>query len=579
MSSYFDEASLVMIPSGYKNQKVYSIKPLSGDGDLTFSRASSATRVASNGLIEKVRTNLALYSEQFNNAAWSTNGASATPNTVANPLTGAVTADTLVADNGNNFHYIAQNITYVAGEATISIYAKAAGYTWFVVDTGFTNAFSYFNLTTGALGTKGSACTAAITSVGNGWYRCSVTFTSTASAASLFLSIRNADNGGAFTGDGVSGFYIYGVQAEQGVATDYIATTSAAVSVGPVSGLPRLDYLNSTCPRLLLEPQRTNQILQSEAFGSASWAAFNASISSNVSATLDPQGYYGADKLVEDSSSAFHDADQVQTYTAAAYTISVFAKAAGRNHIFLQQFDGTTFFTSGTFNLANGTVSGSGSIVSYGNGWYRCSFTATTASGTGKAYINLSNGTTGNYQGNGTSGVYLWGCQVEAGAYATSYIPTLGTSVTRVADAASKTGISSLIGQTAGTLFIDYNLISASQDIVVMTALGLPDNDIAIIFIGSQLQIYAYNNFVEQFRFQLSGYKNTNRTKIAVAYANNDVVLYINGNLIGTDTSSSLNITNKISYTSADYNAHKINQSIVFKTRLTNAQLAELTTL
>ena len=68
--SYFDDASLVLIPSGYKNQKIYSVKPTDGTGDLTFTRASDATRVASNGLIEKVRTNLVLQSQTFDNASW-----------------------------------------------------------------------------------------------------------------------------------------------------------------------------------------------------------------------------------------------------------------------------------------------------------------------------------------------------------------------------------------------------------------------------------------------------------------------------------------------------------------------------
>ena len=94
--SYFDDASLVMIPSGYKDQKVYSVKPLDGSGDLTFSRASSATRVASNGLIEKVRTNIILQSQDFT-TTWSTNASpTITANTTVAP-DGTTTADTIAA--------------------------------------------------------------------------------------------------------------------------------------------------------------------------------------------------------------------------------------------------------------------------------------------------------------------------------------------------------------------------------------------------------------------------------------------------------------------------------------------------
>jgi hypothetical protein len=349
-----------------------------------------------------------------------------------------------------------------------------------------------------------------------------------------------------------------------------------------------LDYLGSSCPKILLEPQRSNQILQSEAFGSASWTAFNASVSSNVTATLDPQGTNNADKLVEDSSSAFHDADQVRTYTAAAYTISVFAKAAGRNHIFLQHFDGGAFFTSGTFNLANGTVSGSGSIVSYGNGWYRCSFTATTASGTGKAYINLSNGTTGNYQGDGTSGIYLWGCQIELGAYATSYIPTTSAAVTRLAEAASKTGISSLIGQTEGTIFGEmYTNPIGTESLLTWTRNSFAGTYGNFIFIGAnfsaQPRIQVVNSTVVQAEIVGGTSLSVGWHKFAFAYKANDFAFYVDGVQIGIESSGSVPTGMDELYIDQYIdggirNASK-NQMLLFKTRLTNAQLAELTTL
>ena len=83
---FYDLASLVVVPSGYKASKIYAQKPLTTDGQLSFSRASTATRVNSAGLIEKVRTNLALYSEDWTN--WTLFQATATANTTANPLTG-----------------------------------------------------------------------------------------------------------------------------------------------------------------------------------------------------------------------------------------------------------------------------------------------------------------------------------------------------------------------------------------------------------------------------------------------------------------------------------------------------------
>jgi hypothetical protein len=567
MSQFFDQASLVMVPSGYKNGKVYSQKPLSTDGELTFTRSNdTATRVNSSGLIEKVRTNLLTYSNDFSNAVWSKVRVALTGGQ-SDPF-GGTNAWKMECASSTGSVQIVQNATIGNG----SIYAKAGNVSSFNIWVGLNVTF---DLSTGTI-TSG-ASNGKIESVGNGWYRCT--------AINSIATVHNPNFTGSSLGDYV---YIAFAQGETGdIATDYIATTSAAVSVGPVANLPRLDYSGgATCPSVLLEGQRTNQILQSEAFGSASWAAFNASVSSNISATLDPQGYYGADKLVEDSSSSFHDADQVQTYTAAPYTISVFAKAAGRDHIFLQHFDGVTFFTSGTFNLANGTVSGSGSIEAYSNGWYRCSFTATTVSGTGKAYVNLSNGTTGNYQGDGTSGVYLWGAMLEQGSHSTSYINTLSAAVTRGADECRKGSISSLIGQTEGTLFAEFEVNPLQDSLAIWTrnsATGLYGN---MIYLGTNSSNQSRVQVVSGSTVQADIVGSTLTAgfhKFAVAYKNNDFAFYVDGVQIGTASSGTIPTgMNELyidQYIDGGIRNASKKQVLLFKTRLTNAQLAELTTL
>ena len=556
MSQFYDQASLVMVPSGYKNGKVYSQKPLSTDGELTFTRSNdTATRVNSSGLIEKVRTNVALYSNDFSNAAWAKlDNATVSGIRVADPF-GGNTAWQVIFDGSSNGR-IEQTIGSLInnGTYTTSFYLRVA--------SGTVSAFVIND---------------------------AVTITTTWQRFSSIETITGTDAYPRFRCNTAATIQVYAGQFELSDfgATDYIATTSAAVSVGPVANLPRLDYSGgATCPSVLLEGQRTNQILQSEAFGSASWAAFNASVSSNISATLDPQGYYGADKLVEDSSSSFHDADQVQTYTAAPYTISVFAKAAGRDHIFLQHFDGVTFFTSGTFNLANGTVSGSGSIEAYSNGWYRCSFTATTVSGTGKAYVNLSNGTTGNYQGDGTSGVYLWGAMLEQGSHSTSYINTLSAAVTRGADECRKGSISSLIGQTEGTLFAEFEVNPLQDSLAIWTrnsATGLYGN---MIYLGTNSSNQSRVQVVSGSTVQADIVGSTLTAgfhKFAVAYKNNDFAFYVDGVQIGTASSGTIPTgMNELyidQYIDGGIRNASKKQVLLFKTRLTNAQLAELTTL
>ena len=585
MSDLLNQASLVYIPSGYKEDTAYSVIPTDGSGDLTFTRASDGTRVNSAGLVENVPWNLCTYSED--QTQWtSQNATTVTANSTTAP-NGTITADTVTPTAVNDDHYRGILLSSQVGELTAFIYVKPNGYNFF--DWGIWNGsfyivratFDLVNLTY----TFTIPGTATIESVGNGWLKCGISG-SNASLSTIGLYYRTRPTGGSgfFTGNGTSGAFVWGAQLNTGTtAKPYFPTTDR-------QNVPRLTY-EGGCASLLLEPQRTNLILQSEAFGSASWSAFNASVSSNVSATLDPQGYYGADKLVEDSSSAYHDADQVQTYTAAAYTISVFAKAAGRNHIFLQHFDGSTFFTSGTFNLADGTISGVGTIENYGNGWYRCSYTATTASGTGKSYINLSNGTTGNYQGDGTSGVYIWGAQLEAGSYPTSYIPTTSASVTRVADAAYKTGISSLIGQTEGVLFVDFehSVTSTTED----TRFILSDNTynnwtFFSIENGTSLRYYLTSGGVNELDTTVTNvFPTAGRYKVAMAYEDDLFTIYVNGvQKVNNTTStnipamSALLLSGKEAVTTAvELVNKKVNQAVLFPTRLTNDQLAALTTL
>ena len=246
--SYFDDASLVMIPSGYKDQKVYSVKPIDGSGDLTFSRSNdTATRVDSNGLIEKVRTNQILQSNSFD-TTWTTSAAIS--------VTGGQsgydgTSDAwLLERSDTSARYINQNITLSSGVYSYSVYAKVESvdwlYMWSFNGTGSVSV--YFDLANGLLGTQSGTIDANIESVGGGWYRCSLSYNNNIAAVRLYPAIADGSTTG---GVSPAGIYIQDAQLEQGlVATDYIETTTAAVSVGPVANLPRLSYdpANPTCP-------------------------------------------------------------------------------------------------------------------------------------------------------------------------------------------------------------------------------------------------------------------------------------------------------------------------------------------
>lgn len=248
--SLFNEASLYISPNGVKAGKLYAVKPTDGSGDLTVTRATSATRVNASGVIETVsanvprldytngscpsilvepqRTNMFTYSEQFDNLSWVKDNSTITTNSITSP-NGTLTADKVSEDNTNNVHGV-RNLYTGGGTNSISVYAKKAERDYICVFTGGGNLGGYFDLNNGTtLGTFGSVTTK-IKDVGNGWYRC--TLISSGSVLS-YGSIAISNNGATlvYTGTTGSGVYIWGAQAEAGsYATSYIPTTTASVT-------------------------------------------------------------------------------------------------------------------------------------------------------------------------------------------------------------------------------------------------------------------------------------------------------------------------------------------------------------
>jgi hypothetical protein len=346
---------------------------------------------------------------------------------------------------------------------------------------------------------------------------------------------------------------------------------------------------------LLLEPQRVQLLQFSEQMDNAVWTKTGGTISANVSATVDPSGYNGADKLVGTAGAA----DQVlvgqsiSLGAAGTYTFSFFVKAAEKTWLRLR----TLGFDAGGnqqtwFNLSTGAVGtdgfGNSKIVSYGNGWYRCivSFATTTdLIGSVYAYLADSDNTT-NATRNGTDGLYLWGSMLELGSYATSYVNSLGAAVTRGADACVKTGISSLIG-TEFTLFYDgfETTGGPSTRYISLKGTGGTYNNLLLIEGSASNSIavtFLDNSATNVINFLTASLTNGQRFKLALRCKNNSFALYLNGSLVASQASGSVPTTSDLYlgyYTDYSDNYSLVNQAIIFPTGLTNAQLAELTTL
>jgi hypothetical protein len=231
-------------------------------------------------------------------------------------------------------------------------------------------------------------------------------------------------------------------------------------------GVPRLDYplldgVVQDCPALLLEPVRGNFITYSEDFSNAAWVKGDASITADN--IVSPDGGSNADKLVENTSTSDHYVGGAVNFTSGtSYSLSVFAKYNGRNLV-LQGSGTPTGYAFASFDLSNGVIItesvGTGSIVNYGNGWYRCSLNFTAASTT-SGFITFVLGETRSqsYTGDGESGIYLYGAQFEAGSYPTSYIPTSGSTASRSADVCN--GAQADFNDSEGVLYAEFSALA-----------------------------------------------------------------------------------------------------------------------
>jgi hypothetical protein len=305
---------------------------------------------------------------------------------------------------------------------------------------------------------------------------------------------------------------------------------------------------------------------------------------------------------MESASNDFHIVGNLSpsSTNGTTYVFSFFAKPNGRN--FTRVLFGNGAWPdsqSAYFNLLTGAVvvsaSVTASMVDCGNGWYRCVAICTAdANTTAIAYFgparNMTDGYT-TYSGSSSLGIYAWGAQLEASSYPTSYIPTTSASATRVADACFKTGASALIGQSEGTIFLDFVINGQS---VLANAVNIYNNDysattistVAITYSDGLItcQTFKGNGTFDAVTINASAYITGQRIKLAYRYKSGDFAVYVNGVQMGTSaTTMTFNGTKSEIYLNAlnvyyGYpDAVKYNEFVQFKTGLSNADLQALT--
>lgn len=572
------------------------------DPRITFSRTSEATYYDGK-TVAKAEENLLLYSQDFV-SGWNKGRVTVTADQAVAP-DGTNTADKIVETTEGTSHVVFQmglnaNVTYA-----FSVYCKANGRS--VV--GISNSSNgvgraQFNISTGAVlpSATGAVIIAspAITSVGDGWYRISCIITSPI-ASSIAIFLQDSDTTISYTGDGVSGIYIWGAQLEQrSQVTAYTPTTTKAITKyqpvlrTAVAGAPRFDHdpLTGESLGLLVEEQRTNLFLNSRNLSGANFVYINK----NENVLVAPDGtqtgtlVFGAGQDAVSGANTNINASATATTMTASVYVKVFPDDTAFNLVFLMRNDTTgTNFSSGLWNTATNTISGGWAIKSIGNDWYRVSYTNTTAQiiNTGNN-IRLYFGATGGSKLNKDLRWGVWGAQLEAGAFPTSYIRTEASQVTRAADNVTMTGenFSSWYRADEGTLFAEASSYRAAYSGTAVIWDGTSANRIDLSIPGTsrgvskRFTIFVNGAATADFLPTATVVPSTFYRGVG-AYKVNDIGAYSTDSTITTDNSSAVPVVNRLSIGGrlggSEYQNGHIKRIAYYPKRLSNNNLAALT--
>jgi len=361
-------------------------------------------------------------------------------------------------------------------------------------------------------------------------------------------------------------------------------------------GYPRLNFQESTstCPTVLMEPQKTNTALNSD-FPATSFYTSQSNIDIQTLGLTNPEGNISSlvQKVISriSTGSVVHYIRAIKTGKTIGneYTVSFFVKAA--------EYSTLVFSADGTSNLvfvdlAEGSItSGIGTIEKWNYGWYRVSATAIATSTTLTSYIYPN--TNVNFNGDNSSGIFIWGVQSETNPFATSYISTLSASVTRTAEFLNQLSLgTSVIGQSNGVIFIEGNLFfDYQQNVSITLSNGTVGNRLQLQFqnLGTNIfNVFATRNSVQQAVGLSHTFTMTDPFKIAVNYSPGQYDLWINGvnviSLAGNtwDGTGSAQL-NQLHFATANGAAQHFDGNIksfqLYNTSLTAQELQDLTTL
>ena len=560
MANISKKPDFIFLPSAVKESKAYSQTPNDGTGDFTFYRNSTTTRINERGQVESWPKNLYPSSETFQGGSfWTKTNSTVVDNTAIAP-NGTLTAATLTDNSTTGRHIVYYQDSPVIPANTISIYAKANTATWLSLDLYNTqDRFTYFDLVNGVIGTVGTGITATMTYVGNGWYRCSC---STSSSVNGWIEFGIADSNGVnnYSGTGKS-IFVWGFQRELGSApTAYMPTTTRL-------NLPTIDYSDGG-PTLLLNPERTNLVTYSEDFSNAVWTK-QSGISVTTNQVIAPDGTLTADLVIGAGNSlGIYQANNAPVSSSLPSTKSIWMRGVNGGEVVILKDP----------HLTIGTLS-----CTLTKSWQRFVLTETQTTGTAGLWVASIP----------TTGIYLWGAQIENAPNASSYIPTIASTVTRALEG----GTTNFIPKSNRvTVYAEFKLNSATTSYWVLGFRPAGTDSAASPFI---YDLYYWGALSKEFGFNTwngDSYGITNSTiadgkyhkVIAVFdytnFANNELYIdgvkqtisQVRGTTTQVTTKNNFSLINGNSNIDQHPNAH-YREMAIWDTELTDAECIDLT--
>ena len=588
--SLFDDAKLVLTPNGYTESELFTVKPEGLSSKLNVVRATNSTRINKEGYVEMTPYNLFSYSEDLTNGYWVKSDGGGTRVTVTSNQAisprGDLTADLVVPSTISYEHAINPNMTgQLPGNVqssllTWSVYVKAAGYNYFSLRTNINNTWSAvtFNIQNGTtFSVSPNFVSNSIKSVGDGWFLLTVVTRNV--TVINFQHISTPTGAVSFSGDGVSGAYVWGAQLVVGdKPKDYFRTTSRL-------NVPRLDYTASSNPCILMEPQSTNFLLNSQTL-TTTWAV------TGTHQVTDDFFILNSGKnlkvLVSDGLNANASSMCLRTFNISnviklgANTLSFFVKkTSSHNSIGVWGYVSSGGLGTGSYNVnfnvdtltvsrpqtATRFTNRNAGIIPLGNDIFYCyeSFISDADYSTTLGFSPTTSGSNAMVPGQEIS---IGGFQMEQLVYPTSYIPTLTTSTTRNSDRISLGLTQSGALNNGGTWFFNVNLpqprLSTGNSLCFSIYTGTVGADsISLNVTNTTIGLFLRSGSVTQLNYNMPSNPDNCRLAISWSISSGIAKIYFNGSLVNTVSGLTF-----IDYTTLSLTDQNGGQGTLLRTRL-----------